>query len=223
MKNKIQYTTIQTLLARLTLHSLLADLTMEQVVMYTLDFIRIVGLPQFFLDKEIEVEVEEYKALLPLDVVSIEDVRDINKNRSLHKSSNDFDPTDGNGYKVKGQFIFIGEPKAKLKILYKSIPVDELGFPLLLDDPLYLKALELYIKKERFTVLFDMGEIRGDVLSLAQQQYAWAIGQVTTKLKMPSTAEWEAIMNMCNRTITRTQEFSNSFANMSDKVRFKKH
>ena len=223
MKNEIQYTTIQTLLARLTLHSLLADLTMEQVVMYTLDFIRIVGLPQFFFDKEIEVEVEEYKALLPPDIVSIEDVRDINKNRSLHKSSNNFDPAGGNGYKVKGQFIFIGEPKAKLKILYKSIPVDEFGFPLLLDDPLYLKALELYIKKERFTVLFDMGEIRGDVLTLAQQQCAWAIGQVTTKLKMPSTAEWEAIMNMCNRTITRTQEFSNSFANMGDKVRFKKH
>ena len=223
MKNEIQYTTIQSLLARLTLHRLLADTTIEQAVMYTVDFIRTVGLPQFYGDKEVEVEVEDYKALLPIDVISIEDVRDTKRNLSLHKSSNDFDLVSGDGYKVKGSFIFVGMPKAELKILYKSIPVDEFGFPLLLDDPLYLKALELYIKKERYTELFDLGEIRGDVLNLAKQDYAWAVGQVTTKLKMPSTAEFEAIMNMCNRTITRTHEFSNSFANLGDKVRFKHH
>ena len=90
MKNEIQYTTIQTLLARLTLHPLLADTSIEQVVMYTIDFIRTVGMPQFYMDKEIEVEVEDYKALLPTDVISIEDVRDKHKNLSLHKSSNDF-------------------------------------------------------------------------------------------------------------------------------------
>ena len=223
MKNEIQYTTIQALLARLTLHPLLADTSIEQVVMYTIDFMRTVGMPQFYMNKEIEVEVEDYKALLPTDVISIEDVRDKRKNLSLHKSSNDFDLTSGDGYKVKGSFIFVGVPKTELKILYKSIPVDELGFPLLLDDPLYLRALELYIKKERFIELFDCGEIRGDVLQHAEQQSAWAIGQVTTKLKMPSAAELEAIMNMCNRTITRTHEFSNSFANLGDKVRFKHH
>lgn len=223
MKNEIQYTTIQELLARLTLHPLLADLTMEQVVRYTMDFVRICGMPQLFMDKEIEVEVEEYKALLPPDIVWIEDVRNIHRNLSLHKSSNDFDLKSGDGYKIKGSFIFVGERKTDLKILYKSIPVDELGFPLLLDDSRYLKALELYIKKERFTVLFDMGEIRADALNLAKQDYTWAIGQMTTKLKMPSTAEWQAIMNMCNRTIIRTHEFGNSFANMGDVVRFKKH
>lgn len=223
MKNEIQYTTIQTMLARLTLHPLLEDITIEQVVMYTIDFMRIFGLPQFFLDKEIELTIEDYKALLPPDVISIEDVRDKQKNISLHKSSNNFDLTSGNGYKIKGSFIFVGVPKTELKILYKSIPVDELGFPLLLDDPLYLRALELYIKKERFTVLFDLGAIRSDILNLAKQDYAWAAGQVTTKLKMPSTAEFEALMNMCNRTITRTHEFSNSFANLGDNVRFKHH
>jgi hypothetical protein len=49
-------------------------------------------------------------------------------------------------------------------ISYKSIPVDKDGFPLLIDNPVFLKALELYIKKEVFTVLFDMGKITPPVL-----------------------------------------------------------
>jgi len=33
--------------------------------------------------------------------------------------------------------------------------VDENGFPLILDNPVYLRALESFIKKEVFTILFD--------------------------------------------------------------------
>lgn len=50
---------------------------------------------------------------------------------------------------------------------YKAIPVDEEGFPLLIDNPTFIKGLELYIKKEVFTILFDQDKIKGHVLQNA--------------------------------------------------------
>ena len=38
------------------------------------------------------------------------------------------------------------------------------------------RALELYIKKKVFTVLFDLGKISQVVYNNTQQEYAWAVG-----------------------------------------------
>ena len=48
------------------------------------------------------------------------------------------------------------------------------------------KALEAYIKKESFTVLFDMGKIQPQVLQHAEQQYAWLAGQLQAEFSIPS-------------------------------------
>jgi len=42
--------------------------------------------------------------------------------------------------------------------------IDEEGLPMIPDNPIFLKTLELYIKKEYFTILFDMGKISPAVL-----------------------------------------------------------
>jgi hypothetical protein len=46
-----------------------------------------------------------------------------------------------------------------VEIVYNSIPVDEEGFPLILDNEKYKNALELYIKKDKFTKAFDNGRL----------------------------------------------------------------
>jgi hypothetical protein len=44
------------------------------------------------------------------------------------------------------------------------MPLDDEGYPLLPDEPTFLRALELYIKKQWFTILFDMNKISPAVL-----------------------------------------------------------
>ena len=56
--------------------------------------------------------------------------------------------------------------------------LDENGFPMIPDMPLFQKALELYIKTEWFTVLFDMDKINGSVLQHTEQDYCWTVAQL---------------------------------------------
>ena len=46
---------------------LLSDITLETVVDYTVDFMRIVGTPRVFTDKVVELTVVDYKTALPED------------------------------------------------------------------------------------------------------------------------------------------------------------
>lgn len=79
-------------------------------------------------------------------------------------------------YKIQGNCLFTNIQSGDMDVAYIGIPVDEEGFPMILDNSSYLRALELYIKKQWFTILFDMGKIQGPVLQNVQQEYAWAVG-----------------------------------------------
>ena len=69
------------------------------------------------------------------------------------------------------------------------------GYPMLPDNSSFIKALELYIKKQYFTVLFDMGKITGQVLNNTQQEYAWYVGQCQSDLVRPTWDEMKSITN----------------------------
>lgn len=79
-------------------------------------------------------------------------------------------------YKIQGNCLFTNIQSGDIDVAYIGIPLDEEGFPMILDNSSYLRALELYIKKQWFTILFDMGKIQGPVLQNVQQEYAWAVG-----------------------------------------------
>lgn len=67
-------------------------------------------------------------------------------------------------YKVQGRCIFTTFSDGTVKVAYRAMYLDDDGFPMIPDMPLFQKALELYIKTECFTVLFDMDKISGNVL-----------------------------------------------------------
>lgn len=76
-------------------------------------------------------------------------------------------------FKTQGRIIYTSFPEGAVEIAYKSIPVDEEGYPLLIDDENYIAALEAYIKVKVFTVKFDTGKLAAPILQNAQTDYAW--------------------------------------------------
>lgn len=126
-------------------------------------------------------------------------------------------------FKTQGRIIFTSFPCGVVEIAYKSIPVDEDGFPLLIDNETYLAALEAYIKKQVFTVKFDTGKIQAGVLQNAQQEYAFLAGQLENEFVIPSTSEMEALTRMWNTLIPQVRHFDNGFRNMGDREYIKKH
>lgn len=179
------------------------DVTLEQGVRYTLDFITKFGFNKMYEDKEVSISLQEYRAVLPCDLIRIIQIKDKNGLCFRHMTES-FIPNDTNvgyelTYKTQGRILYTTLKEGDICLAYKAIPVDEDGFPLLIDNPIYLETLELYIKKNVFTILFDQGKINQNVLNNVQQQYAFNAGQLQSEFTLPSVAEMESIKNnWCN-------------------------
>lgn len=232
MVNNVSYVNIRVVLDRLLRHPLLTDLNLETAIQYTLDFISAMGLPNVYVDKVETIDIKEYRGELPCDLISINQVR-LHKNgmalRAMTDNFNAYPTHDHNrdcsrgepSFKTQGRVIFTSIREEKIDISYKAIMLDDEGLPLIPDNSIFLKALELYIKKEWFTIQFDMGKIAPAVLQNVQQEYAWKVGQLNTEFILPSVSEMEAISNMMNQLLPRTNEFRKGFKPLGNREYWK--
>lgn len=225
MVKEYNYISIKEILNRLMRHPLLRDVNLDQVIQYTIDFISIFGMPKFYFDKQETLHIDNYRAVLPCDLISINQVKECSTNTCLRSMTDNFLSEDyyekKNGYrvpqeltfKVQGQIIFTSFREGDITVSYKAIPVDDNGFPLLIDNPTFLKTLEAYIKKEIFTIMFDMGKITTPVLQNAQQQYSWLAGQLQSEFTIPSISEMESLKRSWCTLLQRTTSFNDGFRN----------
>ena len=222
IKENNNYVNIRELLARVTKHSMLKTVDLEEAIRYVVDFISIVGCPTFYLDKEVDITIEDYRGLMPCDLVSIVQVKDKNTGFCLHSMTDSFTPKEDTfnkepTFKTQGNVILTSFRTGEITISYKALPVDETGIPLLIDNANFLKALELYIKKEKFSDLYDEGKIREGVMIKAERDYAWAVAQCEKEFIMPSISELQSITNMWNTLIPRVREFDSGFTKLGNR------
>ena len=211
-----RYISIKEVLDNLLDNPLLQDLTLERVVNYTIDFIRKVGMPKVYIEKTANLEVKEYRALLPCDLIRIIQIKDCKSDLCFRQMTSSYIPTDNDRdyeltFKTQGRILYTSIKECTIRLAYKAIPVDDDGFPLLIDNPLYLKTLELYIKKEVFGDLFTQGKVNQNVLNYVEQQYAWNVGQLQSEFTIPSVQEMESIKNMWTSLLQYNNHFVRDF------------
>lgn len=225
-----KYISIQQILSNILAHPLLQDVSFERAVNHTVHFIRIVGSPRMFEEKVEKVTIEDYRGLLPCDVDSIIQVRTVPNNGEystfIHSTdnfhmSNNKQSSSELTYKVQGDVIFTSMKEGNIEVAYTSIAVDNEGYPLVPDNSSFIRALELYIKKQQFTILFDMGQINQAVFHQVCQDYAFAVGQAQSDLIRPTIDQMQAITNSFNTLIWRTKEHITGFVNMNNRERLK--
>lgn len=209
-----QYTSIKIILDKIMRHPLLQDLSLEQVVDYTVDFLRILGVPNMFTDKIAKVEINNHKGLLPCDIYQITQVRVELGGAFLRYASDTFHlahdkkkQQDGT-FTVQGDYIYTSSKDKNIEIAYKAILTDEDGYPMIPENSNFYRALAAYIKKEYFTILFDMGKITQSSLQVAQSDYAWAVGACETEFHRLDLSQAESFFNSFKTLIIRGREFS---------------
>ena len=222
------YISIKQVLDDLLAHPLLQDLTLERAVNYALHFIRIVGCPQIFTEKEATLQLKNYRCQLPCDLVDIIQVID-DQGHSYRYASDTFHFTRNSKeradltYKIQNSFLYSNKETGTIKISYRAIETDADGFPVIPDNSSFIKALELYIKKEQFSILFDQDKIKQNSLQNVQQEYAWYVGQAQSDLVRPSIDQLESITNMWNQLLIKTNEHNKQFVNTGTKEYIKTH
>ena len=192
-------------------------------------------MPPIFTEKTAELEIENYRAMLPCDYHEMIQVRTSQEKcgqyvgRVFRYSTNNFHMSDDKNkqadltYKIQGRVIYTSIKEGTIEIAYRSIAVDDEGYPLIPDKSSFSRALELYIKKQCFTILFDLGKINQAVLSNTQQEYAWAVGQAQSDLIRPSIDEMQSITNALNTLLPRIHEHSKGFSTDGSKEYFRTH
>lgn len=228
-----QTQSLRVILDRLMRNPLLTDLSFEAAIQYTVDFMRIVGVPRMFEDKIEDITITAYKGLLPIDWVdttsvgfiiptSIEAVN-TTKVLPMRYTTNTFhlDPDSQNSiehtYMIQNSLIITSVEAGTVRMSYKAISIDEDGFPLLIDNSNFTRALENYIKLQHYTILFELGKIQPAVYQNVQQMYAWAVGACETDMHRLDLPRAESFFNMMNTLIIRNNEYNNKFTNSGSK------
>lgn len=225
-----QCTNIRIILDKILRHPLMQDLSLESAVDYTVDFMRIVGVPSMFTEKTEVLEIKDYRTKLPEDYYQMIQVRKV-KGETLRYSTDTFHMSEHKEhdtkciydftYKIQGSIIYTSFKDGEIEISYQSIATDEEGYPLIPDNSSFTRALELYIKKQWFTILFDLGKITNPVLQNIQQEYAWAVGDCQTEFNRLSLDKAESFYNSWKTLIIRDTEHRNRFINNGTKERLK--
>lgn len=225
-----QTTNIRLILDKVMRHPLMQDLNFETAIDFTVDFMRIVGCPAMFEERVDILEVKNYRAILPCDFHNIIQIRDlstkrvyINSSDSFHMGKHDNSYDDDYTYKIQGRIIYTSTKECKLEVAYRVIAVDDEGYPLIPDNSSFTRALELYIKKQWFTILFDTGKINGNILQNTQQEYAWAVGDCQTEFSRLSLDEMESFSNSWNTLLMRTNEHRSGFKYNNKKEHWRIH
>lgn len=200
-------------------HPMMQDLSFERAINYAVEFIKIVGMPTAFEHKTITIPVENYTGYrldkdgeklpsIPEDCYQILAIKKkggeeviLNTSTSVFGSSksNSAPPS----YVIRGSVIQTSFEEGELEISYLALPVDKEGYPTIPEIASYIRALELYIKKKWFTILFDLGKLNGSIYNNVKQDYAFAVGQAQSELIKPSLDEMEAFTNMWNSLLPR--------------------
>lgn len=226
-------TSIRNAVSRIKRHPLLQDVPFETIVEYLVDFIQIVGCPSLFEEKTAIIDIHNYRGMLPCDYVSMIQVRTAKEvdgttprhrahiayryaTDSFHMSSNK--PGIGRygtdlTYKVQGSAIYTSTEDTQIEIAYNAISVDKDGYPYLPDNPSFLRAFEAYVKKQWFTILFDMGKIQPAIFNQALQDYAFYVGDCESEFNRLSLDKAESLFNSWRTLIVRDNEHKSGFVN----------
>ena len=207
------YISVKYILDKIMQHPLMQDISLEQVVDMSISFMRIVGMPRMFTEKVVRIPIDKYRALLPCDYYQTIQVR-IPGGHALVYSTDSFHMSNkGNSstYKIQGNIIYTSIESGELELAYLAISTDADGYPLLPDNSSFTRALELYIKKQWFTILFDLGKITSAVLQNTQQEYAWAVGDCQSEFNRMSIDQMEAFSNSWRTMILRDHQHSSGF------------
>lgn len=209
---------------RVRRHPMLAGIPLETIIDYSVDFLRIVGLPNTLLEKTAVLTLKNYRTVLPEDFYQMVQVRTIGSNPIYYKYATDtfhYSPNKYNSmpftYKIQGEVLYASEEIGDIEISYLAMEVDDCGLPMIPDNAKFLRALEAYIKYQHFTILFDEGKIQYNVLVNTQQEYCWAVGACETEFHMLSLDKAESVANMAKSLIIRDNEHQRGYSTSGNK------
>jgi len=208
---------------RLYRNPVMKDMNYEFIVDNAIQILRILEAPSLFVTKREALNVVNYRAMKPVDMMRIESIvrtdsgipvpltasEDISQ-EFFHQGSNLPSRRD-HTYSLNSRFVNLNFKEGVIEVIYKAVAVDEECYPLVLNNATLLRCVESYIKWKYFDMLNDMDMISDRKLSKAETDYMFNVGQADSNLKMPSIDEMESLVNQITQLIPSRTAHSRRF------------
>ena len=199
------------------------DLTEDDVILDTIELLGIVGIPKLFEHKVEILEVKKYRAVLPCDFVELIGITICGG--PLNASTYKFDIEESNTsvptYRIDGNIIKLSQEKGFVKIAYTAIKTDDDGYPMIINNQSFIRALISYIIYKRVYSHYINGRLPNEnIMERVERNYEFNIAQASNQLKMPTQDEFDNIARMFNSFIFRRTARQTGYKNLGDETRF---
>ena len=220
---------------RLMRNPLMTDLSYEFIVDNAIQLMRILDAPSIYVSRKEELNVENYRALKPIDMIKVEGIaRTDNGGVTPLQSTEYLDQefiSQGNKkstrpestYSFNSKYVNLNFETGRIEIIYKAIATDEECYPLVLDNETLLRCIESYIKWKWFDIMNDMEMISDRKLSKAESDYTFNVAQADANMKLPSIDEMEMITNQIVQLIPSRTAFSRRFEYLGSQENLRIH
>lgn len=130
-------------------------------------------------------------------------------------------------YKIQGNIVITSIPIGDIRIAYRAIKVDEDGWPMIISNASFVRALKSYIKMIWFTQKMECGELGRNpseanmILNNAQQEYYGNIAQAQNSLLDLSPEKMRNIANIINDMMPRRYEHASGYNDLNKEHRLR--
>lgn len=234
-----KYVSVKTIMNRLLANPNMEGLQESDIVMYITDAMLLIGAPMSYLDKVETIEITDYRAELPCDILYIQQTRRISPNgqdiapmryasdtfhTAYHEvGSPDLRPFSGREdttYTLNNGVIYTNFKDGLIQMSYKALPTDEAGFPLIPDNIKFIRAVEEYIKMQWYRIQWELGKIPDKIFQNSQQEYTWAVGAAQTAGQMMSIDQAETFRAAFSRMLLNPTSGRRAFSDFGQQEQF---
>lgn len=233
-----KYISITSILSQILKYPFVEGLSKEDVAGFLAEFLRIVGAPIAFTDKVVELEVKNYRANIPKDLIYIKGIRynccnEENKDKytpmryasniyhsGAHCSENineQANCTSNYTYILNSQYIQTSEKDGFIQVAYQAIFTDSEGMPMIPDDSKIKQALKYFILWQYAEPAYYRKDVPRDIYHDIKQQYFWYIGAAQNSLNMPSPDQMKTLENGLIRLIKSSTQHETTWRNFDNK------
>ena len=198
------------------------DVTEDDVITYTIELVGVVGIPPLFQHKVAELEIVKHRAQLPCDFVEEEGIKCCN-NRTFNASTDMYNVAESKTgvptYKIQGDFIVTSIESGFIKLAYTAIKTDDEGYPMIIDDQSFIRALVSYIVYKKVFTNYINGRLPNEnIIERVEREYEANIAIAEQKLRMPTVDEFNNISRMMNSFIFKNNARKSGFKNLGDEM-----
>jgi len=233
-----KYTSIRSIFSEILRYPFVEGIQPEDIALYLTNLLSLIGSP-FAFDKKFEiVKIENYKGLIPCDLIRIEGSRyrlehtgrfvpllyasDIYASALHCEDCPDKDCKSDHSYSLNNGQIYTSFPKGEVQIAYQGIVTDEEGFPMIPDSVKVRQALKYYILWQYAEPARYRNEIPKDVYEEIRRDYAWYVGAASNELNMLTLDKAKSLENGIIRLFQGMDHHSSTWKHFNKTELFKK-